>query len=475
MQSNTRHADRRFLASAAALALAASPALAQGPAAPNLTPQNYIDYAVNLLGESVAFKTVEGEGQTERFARHLAKKLRDGGFDAKDVSVEPVEGTAILIARYRGAGDKPPIVLSAHMDVVSANPEDWTRDPFTMTHEDGFFFGRGVSDNKFGLVMLVTTLVRLKAEGFTPDRDIVLALSGDEETQMKSTRVLAERFKDADIVLNADGGGGMLADDGSPRAYYMQGAEKTYADFTVTFTNPGGHSSLPRDDNAIYDLAAAAMKISKYKFPVQTSDITLEFFRQTGAETPGALGEAMLRFADNPRDKKAIKEIASHPEFVGQLGTTCVATMLEGGHALNALPQRAAMNVNCRIFPGVSAEEVQATLVKVLDNPSAEIKLVDDASASDASPLREDVVAAARKAIDRRFPGLPIVPQMSAGASDSVHFRAQGVDSYGVSGLFMNPSDEFAHGLNERVPDDSIDGALDHWRTLLTELTGGHI
>lgn len=468
-----RHVRRRFLASAAALTLLAAPALAQGTTEPQPTPQKYVDYAASLLGESVAFKTVEGEGQTERYAQHLAKKLRDGGFDAKDVSVEPMDGTAILIARYRGASDKPPIVLSAHMDVVSANAEDWTRDPFTMVHEGGYFFGRGVSDNKFGLVMLVTTLVRLKAEGFTPDRDIILALSGDEETQMKSTQVLAERLKDAEIVLNADGGGGTLDENGAPLAYYLQGAEKTYADFMVTFTNPGGHSSLPRSDNAIYDLANAATKIAKYKFPVQTSEVTLEFFRQTGAQTPGPLGEAMLKFAGNPNDKKAIREIAAHPEFVGQLGTTCVATMLEGGHAQNALPQRAAMNVNCRIFPGVSADEVQATLVKVIDNPSAEVKLVDDASASDASPLRDDIVAATRKAIDRRFPGLPIVPQMSAGASDSVHFRAQGVDSYGVSGLFMKPSDEFAHGLNERVPDNSIDGALDHWHTLLTELAGG--
>lgn len=464
---------RLLMSAAMALALIAAPASAQSTPAPKLTPQNYVDYAVKLLGESVAYKTVKGEGKTVAYAKHLAQALRAGGFDEKDVSVEPMDGTAILIARYRGSGEKKPILLSAHMDVVGANREDWTRDPFTMAHDGGYYFGRGVSDDKFGVVMLVTTLVRLKAEGFKPDRDIILALSGDEETDMKTTQVLAERFKDAEIVLNADGGGGALGEDGTPRAFYLQGAEKTYADFEITFTNPGGHSSLPRPDNAIYDLAKAALKISKYRFPVQTSDITLEFFRKVGAQTPGELGEAMRKFADNPKNKNAIKTISAQPEYIGQLGTTCVATMLDAGHAPNALPQRASMNVNCRIFPGARTEDVQATLAKVIDNPAVQIKLVGDVSASDASPLRDDVVAAVRKAIDRRFPGLPIVPEMSAGATDSVHFRGRGVDSYGVSGLFIKASDEFAHGLNERVPDDSIDGALDHWRTILTSLASG--
>lgn len=455
-----------FALTAAGLALAAS------AGAEPLTPQAHIDYAVKVLGDSVAHKTVAGEGATVAYANYLADLLLQAGFQKEDVAVEPMFGTAILVARYKGTGEKAPIVISAHMDVVGANPEDWTRDPFTMIEEDGYFFGRGVGDNKFGLTMALTTLVRLKQEGFTPNRDIILAFSGDEETTMKTTQVLAERFKDADLVLNTDGGGGGLSEEGEPLAYYMQGAEKTYADFEITFTNPGGHSSLPREDNAIYDLAAAALKIAKYKFPVQTSEITLGFFRETGAQTPGELGEAMLAFAENPKNKKAIRTIAAQPELVGQLGTTCIATMLEAGHAQNALPQRAMMNVNCRIFPGVKVEDVQAKLAEVIGNPNVEIKLADDAASSDASPLRQDVTAALRKAIDRRFPGLPIVPQMSAGATDSVHFRAQGVDSYGVSGLFMKASDEFAHGLNERVPADAVDGALDHWHVLLTTLAG---
>jgi acetylornithine deacetylase/succinyl-diaminopimelate desuccinylase-like protein len=359
------------------------------------------------------------------------------------------------------------------MDVVGANPEDWTRDPFTMIEEDGFFFGRGVTDNKFGIVMMAETLIRLKKDGFKPNRDLILVLSGDEETTMATTMVLAEKFKDADIVLNSDGGGGGLGENGEPVAYYIQGAEKTYADFTVTFTNAGGHSSLPRKDNAIYDLAQAALNISKYEFPVMTSEITLESFRQSAANTEGEVGAAMRDFAENPKDKKAIKVLSSRPEYVGQLRTTCVATLLDAGHAPNALPQRASMNVNCRIFPGVAPEEVQQTLTEVIDNPAMSIELADEVHYSDASPLRDDVLAAVRKAVDRRYPGLPIVPEMSAGASDSLHFRANGVDSYGISGIFMKPSDMFAHGLNERVPVATVDGALDHWHTLLTTLAGG--
>jgi acetylornithine deacetylase/succinyl-diaminopimelate desuccinylase-like protein len=323
---------------------------------------------------------------------------------------------------------------------------------------------------KFGVTMLAVTLARLRKEGFKPKRDVVLVFSGDEETQMKTTAALAERFADAELLLNADGGGGLLAEDNSPVAYYVQGAEKTYADFRVEFTNPGGHSSAPRADNAIYDLANAIAKIEAYKFPVQWNDITITAFRETGAKTEGPLGATMLRFAENPKDKKAIKELRSRPETVGQISTTCVATMLEGGHALNALPQRAAANVNCRIFPGVTPESVRDTLIEIIDNPAVKITFVDEVNSSDASPLREDVMAAVRKAIDRRYPELAIVPAMSAGASDSLHFRGRGVDSYGTAGIFMRASDEFAHGLNERAPVAAIDGALDHWHVLITEL-----
>ncbi len=463
---------RSLSLSALSLFVSALPFAAAAQDAP-LTPPELTAKAIDMLGRTIAIESVEGKGNVPAVAELIAAELQKGGFAKDDIVIERHGETATLVATYKGTGEKGPILLSAHMDVVGANPEDWTRDPFTMVEEDGFLFGRGVTDNKFGMVMMVETLIRLKQEGFTPNRDLVLALSGDEETTMATTMILADALEGADIVLNSDGGGGGLGEDGEPVAYYLQGAEKTYADYTVTFTNPGGHSSLPRKDNAIYDLAKAALNISNYEFPVMWSDITLESFRQAAAQTEGELGKAMADFAANPKNKKAVKILSERPEYVGQLRTTCVATQLDGGHAPNALPQRAEMNINCRIFPGVDPADVEAKLVELIDNPDATIELADEVHYSDASPLRDDVVAAVRKAVDRRYPGLPIVPEMSAGASDSLHFRAHGIDSYGVSGIFMKPSDMYAHGLNERVPVATIDGALDHWHTLRTTLAGG--
>jgi acetylornithine deacetylase/succinyl-diaminopimelate desuccinylase-like protein len=448
---------------AALMTGAASPAFAE-------TPPEIVEQAIGLLGKSIAFRSVEGDDDIRLYAEHLAEFLRERGFARADVEVDASGPAPTLVAIYQGESDDRPIVLSGHMDVVEAKPEDWEQDPFKMTRTDEFVIGRGAVDNKFDVTMMVTTLARLKSEGFRPKRDIILALSGDEETQMKSTAILAERFKNASLVLNGDGGGGTLKEDGSPLAYSLQTAEKTYADFSITFTNPGGHSSRPTKENAIYSLARAIDRIGAFEFPVSTSETTLEFFRQTGAMTDGALGEAMLKFAENPKNKKAARALRANPEYVGQTGTTCVATMLSGGHALNALPQRASVSVNCRIFPGVDPEDVRKTLVGVVNDPAATIEFVDQPNYSDASPLSDDVVAAVRKAVDSQHKDLPIIPSMSSGASDSLYFRAEGVPSYGVSGLFLKPSDDFSHGLNERAPISSVKGALDHWHTLLTEI-----
>lgn len=430
-----------------------------------------VEAAVDILGQSIAFRSVEGDEGVRLYADYLAGLLKQGGFAESDVEVDLSGPAPTLVAIYQGGSDEGPIVLSGHLDVVEAKAEDWVQDPFKMTREGDYVIGRGAIDNKYGVTMMVETLVHLKAAGFKPKRDIILALSGDEETQMKTTAILASRFKNASLVLNSDGGGGTLNEDGTPLAYNLQTAEKTYADFDISFTNPGGHSSRPSKENAIYRLARAIDRIAAYDFPVSSSETTREFFRQTGAMTAGPLGDAMKKFADNPNDKKAVKALRADPEYAGQTGTTCVATMLSGGHALNALPQRASAKVNCRIFPGVLPEDVRKTLASVIDDDTATINFVDDPHYSDASPLRDDVVAALRKSVDARYKDLAIIPSMSSGASDSLYFRAEGVPSYGVSGLFLKPSDDFTHGLNERAPISSISGALDHWRTLLTELS----
>lgn len=426
--------------------------------------------AIDILGRSVAFKTVEGQGQVPAYAMYLKSILTDAGFSAEDISITPFKETATFVARWRGADTKKPMLVTAHMDVVAANPKDWTRDPFTMVRENGYLYGRGVLDNKFDLSMIVATMADLKKSGFKPKRDIILVFSGDEETAQESTQTLTKLFPDADFLLNGDAGGGTIGEDGKLIAYSIQAAEKTYADFEVTVTDPGGHSSRPTGSNAIYTLAQAASRLAAYQFPVQSSDLTRAFFRESAKRTSGDLGMAMKNFADNPQDENAVARLSKEPEYVGQIRTTCLATMIKGGHATNALPQNAMMNVNCRIFPGVEIADVKATLQRVIANDKATITLVSPAIASNASPLRTDIMSALRKAVNARAKGLAIVPQMSAGATDSLYFRNAGIPSYGVSGAYMKASDDYAHGLNERVPEAAVSSALDHWRILITEL-----
>jgi carboxypeptidase PM20D1 len=442
--------------------------ISSATAAPNDTAAKA--HAIDILGRAVAFKTVEGQGQVPAYAAYLKSILTDAGFSAQDISITPFKETATFVARWKGSGRKKPMLITTHMDVVPADPKDWTRDPFTMVRENGYLYGRGVLDNKFDTAMIIATVANLKKSGFKPNRDIILVFSGDEETAQDSTQTLTKLYPDADFLLNGDAGGGTLGEDGKPITYSIQAAEKTYADFEIGVTDPGGHSSRPTGSNAIYTLAQMIDRIAAHQFPVQSSELTRAFFRESGKRAGGDLGDAMKKFADNPNDESAIARLAKEPEYIGQIRTTCVATMLKAGHATNALPQSANLNVNCRIFPGVKVEDVKATLQQVIANDKATIKLVSPAVASDASPLRNDIMAALRKAVDSRAKGLAIVPQMSAGTTDSLYFRNIGIASYGVSGIFMKPSDDFAHGLNERVPEAAVSGALSHWRILLTEL-----
>ena len=434
-------------------------------------PEAISGQALEILTRSVGFKTVQDEGQVPAYAAYLAGVLKDGGFAAEDITITPYGETATLVARYRGRDPAAkPIVIAGHMDVVSAFREDWERDPFTAVIENGYVFGRGSADNKFGITSMVAALLWLKQEGFRPRRDILLALTGDEETTQSTTAALAQQLKHAELLLNSDAGGALLGDDRKPVVYGMQAAEKTYMDFQIAFTNPGGHSSRPAASNAIYDMARAISRIAAFRFPARSSELTRAYFRAAGPLTPGDVGAAMLRYAEDPADQAAYDLLARQPEHVGQLGTTCVATMAKAGHAPNALPQGAMVNINCRVFPGESVDSVKTTLERVIEDPAATVTVVNQPVPSDASPLRDDVMKALRKAIDLRAPGLPIVPSMSAGATDSLYFRNLGVPSYGVGGIFMHPSDSYAHGLNERVPLASLDGALLQWRSLLRDL-----
>ena len=434
--------------------------------------------ALEIYKTAVEMRSTANHGETPKLARYLAEQFRNGGFAEEDIHVFEAGGTAGLIVRYHGDGSsgKAPISISAHMDVVEADPKDWVKDPFTLIQEGEYFFGRGTADDKLGMTAVTVNFLRLKSEGWVPNRDLIIAFSGDEETGMITTRALVNEFRhltDSEFVLNADAGGATLPlDGGMPASFGMQAAEKTYATWELTVTNPGGHSSRPRDDNAIYELAAGLVKIQEHKFPVRYNELTRTYFRGTGAKTPGDMGKAMVRFADDPTDEWAIKTLRSNSSFVGTTGTTCVATMLRGGHAENALPQSATATVNCRIFPGEGVGATEATLKQVVGNENIGFKLISDPTETDPSPLRDDVLAALRKAVDNKFPGLDIIPSMSSGGTDGMHFRAAGIPSYGVNGGYSKPNDTFAHGLNERILVQSFYDNLAHWYVLLKAIAG---
>ncbi len=443
---------------------------AQAAPASNATADN----ALAIAKRAIAFRSVQGPGnQTPELARYLKQLFVEAGFADADVTVEPVDDTAYLLLRWRGTDPKArALVISGHMDVVEAKPADWQRDPFTPIVENGYLFGRGATDMKLDLALVTATVIDLKRAGYKPKRDLILAFSGDEETTMKTSAILASKVKGAEMVLNVDGGGGQLGEDGKPRFFSVSAAEKTYADFQLEVTNPGGHSSAPRKVNAINELAAALVRIGNYRFTPQLSPITKAYFEGAAPLQTPEISAAMKAFAANPADEKAIETLAASPAYVGQIGTTCVSTMLSGGHALNALPQRATANINCRIFPGVKPAAVMAELEKVAADPGVKFKDVTEGSnPTDASPLRPDLMNAVTKAIHLVRPGVPVFPGMSAGASDSMHFRSVGIPSYGVSPIFIKESDEFSHGLNERTPVDNVPLGVTYLRSLLTDLT----
>jgi acetylornithine deacetylase/succinyl-diaminopimelate desuccinylase-like protein len=442
---------------------------------PSTTPEAVRAEARDIFQTIIAMQTSEGRGQVPVMAQYLAGKFKAAGFAAEDIEILPNGETASLIVRYRGSDRKAkPILLSAHMDVVAARAEDWQRNPFTLVEENGYFYGRGTADVKEEVALLTTTFLRLKARGFVPTRDLVIAFSGDEETNQQTTRDLAQRLSGAEFALNGDGGQGVLnGQTGQPEVYYLQGAEKYYASFELTAHNPGGHSSQPRPDNAIYELADALEALSAYHFPVMWNDWTLGSFKASAAATPGSLGDAMAKFAADPHDLAAAGALSANPQLVGKVRTTCVATMLRGGHAENALPQSATATVNCRVFPGTSLDEVQATLQR-LAGEKIEIKVIGDPQPSDPSPMRPDVMDAVTRAVHTDYPGVPIVPEMAAYATDGSVFRRAGVPTYGVSSLFIKGSDEYSHGLDERIPVASFYAGLEHWYVLLTQLAGTH-
>jgi acetylornithine deacetylase/succinyl-diaminopimelate desuccinylase-like protein len=450
--------------------------LAVGAQAGTRAADGHYGHAREVYAKLIGFQTSVGLGQVPKMAEYLADQFRSAGFASTDVHVIPFGETASLVVRYRGDGTgRKPILLNAHMDVVTANRSDWQRDPFTLVEENGYFFGRGTWDDKIDVTTLTETFLRLKAEGFVPNRDLIIAFTGDEETARATTSDLVKNHHDlidAEYCLSGDMGQGVLDESTGEASYYqVSGAEKTSVTFEIGVRNPGGHSSKPRPGNAIYQLADALKIVQAYQFPVMWNEWTLQGFRSQGPLVGGALGDAMSRFAQNPRDDSAARVLSDSPENVGQIRTTCVATRINGGHADNALPQSATATVNCRIFPGVSVQEVKETLQSLAGSgasvtaPPASIEAV-------ASPLRADLMTAFAKAVHAARPGVPLVPHMELGYSDGAIFRANGIPTYGVQGIFVKLSEDFTHGLDERVPVPALAYGLKHWYTLLKDLGG---
>ncbi|MEO6388523.1 MAG: M20/M25/M40 family metallo-hydrolase [Croceibacterium sp.] len=446
------------------------PAAAQAQSHPVAEAQ-----VLDLARQTIALRSVRGEGNRTADVAHVFERaLRQGGWAARDIQIVPVDDTAYLIATWPGSdASLKPVVISAHMDVVEAKPEDWERDPFTPVVENGYLFGRGSSDTKFEAALALSSMIELRRQGFVPARTIVIAYSGDEETTMKTSRMIADRLADAELVINVDGSSGTLGEDGKPLYWSWQGAEKTYVDYQLEVTNPGGHSSAPRADNAIAELSQALERIGAYRFTPELNDISRAYFQQAaGIHSDPLIAAAMRAFAANPTDTKAIAVLRDDPAMIGKIGTTCVPTMVSGGHAPNALPQRATATINCRVFPGHSSAEIQAELEHVAATPEVHFSDItgDTSIAAPASPLRPEFIAAFEKGVRAAWGDVPIIPSQASGASDSMWYRAKGVPSYGAAASFIKDSDEFAHGLNERIPLSNIGPGVTYYTSVLTDL-----
>jgi acetylornithine deacetylase/succinyl-diaminopimelate desuccinylase-like protein len=419
----------------------------------------------DIFRELIEINTTDSTGSTTLAARAMEKRLLDAGFPAADVVVAgPNDRKGNLVARLRGTGRARPILLLAHLDVVEARREDWTTDPFRFVEKDGYFYGRGTQDIKCNVAVLVTDFIRLKREGYRPDRDLILALTADEENGksngvdwlLKNRRSLI----DAEFVLNTDAGGVTLQ-DGKPVNVDVEAAEKVYADFQLTVTNPGGHSSLPKPDNAIYHLVDALARLERFTFPVELNAITRSYFERRAALEDAATGADMRAILKTPPDAAAVARLSKDPRYNSLLRTTCVPTKLAAGHAFNALPQMAQANVNCRILPGHSMEQIRQELTRIVADPQVAVRYQDDAAnVADRAPDKSGfppilpppaVLQPLERVAAGLWPQAPVIPVMDTGASDSIYTMAAGIPSYGVSGVAIDQDDVRAHGRDERV------------------------
>ena len=470
--------DRKWIMATALTALTASTASAQSPARYS-SPERYRSLAREIFSELIEINTMPAGG-TGRAAEAMAARLRAAGFAEADVQlVGPVPERMNLVARLRGRSTgKKPILLLAHLDVVDADPKDWTLDPFAFTDKDGWFYGRGTTDDKDHAAIWMAMLIRMKQEGYVPDRDLIIALTADEETTSETNGVewLINNRRDlVDAAFTLNEGGGGVIKEGRRLSNNVQASEKVFQSFQLEAANRGGHSSLPRPDNAIYQLAAALGRIADYRFPVTLNEVTRAFFERTAAIEAPEIAAAMRAVLRNPSDAAAAGRLSADPAYNARLRTTCVATMLAGGHAENALPQRARAIVNCRILPGEPPEEVLATLRRVVNDSGVEITPTNAAKPSPPSPLTTEIIRAIEDMTEEMWPGVPVIPTMSTGATDGLYLRQAGIPVYGVSGVFGDEADVRAHGQDERLRHDWFFEGLEFCYRLVKRLTAGEV
>jgi acetylornithine deacetylase/succinyl-diaminopimelate desuccinylase-like protein len=407
----------------------------------------------DIYKQLVEINTTEGSGNMTAAAEAMAKRLTDAGFPADDVKVlaaEPRHGN--LVARLHGSGKEKPLLLLAHIDVVEAKREDWSTDPFTLVEKDGFYYGRGTGDDKAMAAIWIATLIRLKEEHFVPDRDLIVALTADEETgNYNGVSWLLQNHRDlidAALALNEGGGGAMK--NGTYLYNGVGASEKVYITLRLEVKNPGGHSSLPREPNAIYQLADALQRLHAYQFPVKMNEITRSYFARMASFEDGQVAADMRALADHD-DAGAAARLSRNYVYNARMRTTCVPTRLDGGHADNALPQTARATINCRVLPGDDPEGVHGQVVAAIHDPAVEVSWIDHAKPSVPSPLSPAAIKPIEEVTQEFWPGVVVVPLMSTGASDGLYLRNAGIPTYGVSGLFSEIGESRAHGRDERV------------------------
>jgi acetylornithine deacetylase/succinyl-diaminopimelate desuccinylase-like protein len=453
-----------------ACALGARPAGAQAGA----SPQDSLARAI--LSELVGINSSVSGGGVGQAAQAVERRLLDAGYPAADVVLAGPDSTfRNVVATLHGHdAAAPPILLLAHLDVVEALRSDWSFDPYTLREADRWLYGRGTLDDKGGAAVLVATMLRLRAEGYVPSRDVIMVLTTDEESTAEHgiQWLLAHRpaLAHAEYALNTDAGGVSLR-NGTPRFVAVQAAEKVYATFRLEVRNRGGHSSEPRDDNAIYQLAQGLVRIGRHRFPVQYSPITRAYFARAARLERGQLGADLAAAGRGETEGAAIERLLRSPAYGTHLRTTCVATMLQGGHAENALPQTAAATVNCRMMPGTAWQSVRATLQRVVGDTAIRIEPASEVTPSPASPLRPDVFRAIEAAGKSLWPDAPLIPTMSNGASDGLYLRNAGVPVYGASGLALDPVDDRSHGRDERIGVRAFYDSREFWYRLVKGVT----